>query len=181
MQESAVPGLRHLSWPVGPATVLAACWRALPSTPFLVPGWSAIWTCSCCCCSGYTFPPFFPLRPAHLVQRVKVVLHALDGHVLAILDALGLEHLGKSALTLLCHKPEETAVAQAQASQPPSCTTCAAQWWRCNCAAHASMPLLQLRACRAVLPTQSVAHLYLCILLLCPLSSSCKDSAGREA
>ena len=30
---------------------------------------------------------------AHLLQAVEVVLHALDGHILAVLDALGLEHL----------------------------------------------------------------------------------------
>lgn len=29
-----------------------------------------------------------------------MVLHALDGHILAILDALRLEHLGEGALTL---------------------------------------------------------------------------------
>ena len=37
----------------------------------------------------------------HLVERVEVVLHALDRDVLAILDALRLEHLGEGALALL--------------------------------------------------------------------------------
>lgn len=42
---------------------------------------------------------------SYLVQAVKVVLHALDGNILAILDALGFQHLTESALTLLGHKP----------------------------------------------------------------------------
>ena len=36
----------------------------------------------------------------HLIERVEVVLHALDGDVLAILDALRLEHLREGALAL---------------------------------------------------------------------------------
>lgn len=51
---------------------------------------------------------------AHLVQAVKMVLHALDGNILAILDALCLQHLAESALTLLGHKP----VLCAQTKQP---------------------------------------------------------------
>ena len=40
----------------------------------------------------------------HLIQRVEVVLHALDGDVLAILDALRLQNLGKRPLALLRHE-----------------------------------------------------------------------------
>ena len=36
-----------------------------------------------------------------LVDALKVVLHALDGMVLAVLDILGLEHLGERAFALL--------------------------------------------------------------------------------
>jgi hypothetical protein len=48
-----------------------------------------------------------PLCPpaAHLVDAVEVVLHALDRHVLAILDALGLEHLTEGALAFLGDQP----------------------------------------------------------------------------
>jgi hypothetical protein len=38
---------------------------------------------------------------AHLVDAVEVVFHALDGHVLAILNALRLEHLAEGPLALL--------------------------------------------------------------------------------
>jgi hypothetical protein len=41
----------------------------------------------------------------YLLEAVKVVLHALDGDILAVLDALGLEHLREGALTLLGHQP----------------------------------------------------------------------------
>lgn len=40
---------------------------------------------------------FTTVAPAHL--------HALDGHVFPILDALGLEHFGEGALALLGYKP----------------------------------------------------------------------------
>ena len=40
----------------------------------------------------------------HLIERVEVVLHALDGDVLAILDALRLQNLGKRPLSLLRHE-----------------------------------------------------------------------------
>ena len=36
-----------------------------------------------------------------LVERVEVVLHTLDGHVLAIFNALRLEHFGESAFAFL--------------------------------------------------------------------------------
>ena len=34
-----------------------------------------------------------------------MILHTLDGDVLARLDALGLEHLGEGALALLANQP----------------------------------------------------------------------------
>ena len=37
----------------------------------------------------------------YLLDGLEVVLHALDGDVLACLDALRLEHLGEGALALL--------------------------------------------------------------------------------
>ncbi len=40
-----------------------------------------------------------------LVYGVEVVLHALDGDVLARLDALGLEHFGEGALADLRNQP----------------------------------------------------------------------------
>ena len=40
-----------------------------------------------------------------LIDGVKMVLHALDGVVLAILDALGFEDLGEGALALLGDEP----------------------------------------------------------------------------
>lgn len=42
---------------------------------------------------------------SYLIQAVEVVLHAFDGNVLAILDALGFQHLAESAPTLLGNKP----------------------------------------------------------------------------
>ena len=42
-------------------------------------------------------------RP-HLLQRVKVLLHALDGHILAVAHALRLEHLREGTLALLGHQ-----------------------------------------------------------------------------
>mmetsp|Transcript_75967 Transcript_75967/g.245889 ORF Transcript_75967/g.245889 Transcript_75967/m.245889 type:complete len:257 (+) Transcript_75967:1021-1791(+) len=41
----------------------------------------------------------------HLVDAVEVVLHALDGNMLACLDGLGLEHLRESALALFRDEP----------------------------------------------------------------------------
>ena len=40
-------------------------------------------------------------RGACLFERIEVVLHALDGHKLARLDGLGLQHFGEGALALL--------------------------------------------------------------------------------
>mmetsp|Transcript_28098 Transcript_28098/g.69182 ORF Transcript_28098/g.69182 Transcript_28098/m.69182 type:complete len:286 (-) Transcript_28098:170-1027(-) len=40
----------------------------------------------------------------HLVQGVEVILHALDGDVLAVLDALRLQHLTERAFALLGHQ-----------------------------------------------------------------------------
>jgi hypothetical protein len=37
---------------------------------------------------------------AHLVQAVEMILHAFDGNILAILDALRFEHLTEGALAL---------------------------------------------------------------------------------
>ena len=36
-----------------------------------------------------------------LLNRIKVVLHTLDGHILACLDALCLQHFGESTFSLL--------------------------------------------------------------------------------
>jgi hypothetical protein len=41
----------------------------------------------------------------HLIKAVEMVLHALDGNVLAILDALCLQHLAECALALLGNEP----------------------------------------------------------------------------
>ena len=41
----------------------------------------------------------------HLVDRVEVVFHALDGNVLASLDALRLEHLREGTLSLFANEP----------------------------------------------------------------------------
>ena len=42
---------------------------------------------------------------ANLLERVKVVLHAFDGNILAILDALRFEHLGECTLAFLSDQP----------------------------------------------------------------------------
>ena len=41
------------------------------------------------------------MAATYLLDGLKVVLHALDGHVFACLDALRFEHLGEGALALL--------------------------------------------------------------------------------
>ena len=41
----------------------------------------------------------------YLLNRLEVVLHALDGDVLASLDALGLKNFRKGALTFLANQP----------------------------------------------------------------------------
>ena len=41
---------------------------------------------------------------SHLVEAVKVILHALDSYILAILDALRFQHLREGALTLLAYQ-----------------------------------------------------------------------------
>jgi hypothetical protein len=40
----------------------------------------------------------------YLVQAFKVILHALDRHILPILDTLGLEHLRERPLAFLGNK-----------------------------------------------------------------------------
>ena len=40
-------------------------------------------------------------RRPRLLQGIEVVLHTLDRDILAVLDALGFEHLGEGALALL--------------------------------------------------------------------------------
>ena len=40
----------------------------------------------------------------YLLDRLEVILHTRNGDVLASLDALSLEHLGKSAFTLLANE-----------------------------------------------------------------------------
>lgn len=51
--------------------------------------------------SGFGQARWFP----YLLEGVEVVLHALDGDILAVLDALRLEHLREGALALLGHQP----------------------------------------------------------------------------
>ena len=38
----------------------------------------------------------------HLVQRIKVVLHAFDGHVFTILDGLSLKHCVAKQIYIMC-------------------------------------------------------------------------------
>ena len=49
----------------------------------------------------------------HLVERVEVILHALDGDILAVFNALRLKHLRERALAFLAN---ETIPAQTDAS-----------------------------------------------------------------
>ena len=41
----------------------------------------------------------------YLLDTLEVILHALNGNILASLYTLGLEHFRKSALTLLANQP----------------------------------------------------------------------------
>lgn len=44
-------------------------------------------------------------RVAYLFNRVKMVLHALNGNVLARLDALSFEHFREGSFTFLTNQP----------------------------------------------------------------------------